>query len=66
MQTIWVKRKGIEKLVYVDGRTYEETPAPDVLIIYRGPGILARFDDVEDWGQWGDGSEVRAKYKVEY
>jgi hypothetical protein len=66
VQTIWVKRKGIEKLEYVDGRTYHETPAPGVLIIYRGPSVLARFDDVEDFGQWNDGTEVRAKYKVEF
>ena len=65
-QTIWVKRKGRKNLMYVDGRTFERTPAPGVLEIYRGPDVLKRFDDVEDWGIWGDGSEVRSKYKVEY
>lgn len=52
--TIWVKRKGIENLEFVDGKSYLETPAPNVLIIYRGTGVLAQFDDVEKWGYWGD------------
>jgi hypothetical protein len=66
-QTIWIKRKGIEELEYVDGRTYELTPEPGVLVIYRGPNVLAEFHDVEDWGFWGDnnGAEVKAKYKVD-
>lgn len=66
-QTIWVKRKGKEELEYVDGRTYEITPEPGVLIIYRGPNVLKEFHDVEDWGFWGEdnGAEVKAKYKVD-
>jgi len=66
-QTIWVKRKGIEDLEYVDGRTYEVTPEPGVLVIYRGPDVLKEFHDVEDWGFWGEnnGAEVKAKYKVD-
>lgn len=66
-QTIWVKRKDIDELEYVDGQTYEVTPKPGVLIIYRGPNVLAEFNDVEDWGFWGDnnGAEVKAKYKVD-
>jgi hypothetical protein len=66
-QTIWVKRKGVEELEYVDGHSYIETPEPGVLLIYRGPNILAEFHDIEDWGVWGEnnGAEVRAKYKVD-
>jgi hypothetical protein len=66
-QTIWVKRKGKDELEYVDGRTYEITPEPSVLIIYRGPNVLREFHDVEEWGFWGDdnGAEVKAKYKVD-
>jgi hypothetical protein len=67
IQTIWVKRKGKEELEYVDGRTYELTPEPGVLTIYRGPNVLKEFRDVEDWGFWGDdnGAEVKAKYDVD-
>jgi hypothetical protein len=65
--TIWVKRIGNEELEYVDGRTYEITPEPGVLIIYRGLNVLGEFHDVEDWGFWGEnnGAEVKAKYKVD-
>lgn len=67
VQTIWVKRKEVEELEYVDGQSYTVTPEPGVLLIYRGPNILAEFHDVEDWGIWGDnnGAEVKAKYKVD-
>jgi hypothetical protein len=67
VQTIWVKRKGKEELEYVDGRTYEITPEPGVLIIYRGPNVLKEFHDMEDWGFWGEdnGAEVKTKYNVD-
>jgi hypothetical protein len=62
-----VKRKEKEELEYVDGRTYELTPEPGVLTIYRGPNVLKEFRDVEDWGFWGEdnGAEVKAKYHVD-